>query len=202
MIDDRHAVIDGNIEALNQGSAILKQLTDEQYIFIPKPFVESSIGQHVRHIVDIFQALIHGLEPGQIDYDVRSRGSEIETHRSVGLSTLQSIKTWFIQIKNTPAYIQANPDVQILTEVQLSQQRVVALESNFIRECIFTCSHAVHHYALIKVIGKLQNIVFDANIGVAPATASYLRENTRLSEEVFSSLTFAQQHIVPDTQTI
>ena len=51
------SVILGNVEAVQQGMRLIQSLTDEQYQYVAAPYVSSSIGQHFRHLIDLFCAV-------------------------------------------------------------------------------------------------------------------------------------------------
>lgn len=170
--------IQGNIEALKQGLALLSSLSDDHYCHIARPLVNSSIGEHFRHVADMFAALISGLSDGAIDYDARRRGCGLESDRSLAIAEFHTIVAWMENLE--AAYADEHgpdyADILVHTEVCLSKTQPLTLASNLVRELVFVSSHAVHHYALIGVIAKLQGVKMDEYFGVAPATASHLRD--------------------------
>ena len=173
-------VVQGNIEAMDQGICLVDSLTDEQYTRVPDEFVSSSIGQHFRHILDLYQAVLQptrlcgtGAEPPPVlDYDQRRRGSSIETCRQSAIDEMRAIRR---ELKRRAS----DPDqrVGVRTEVCLDTARPIALDSTLARELAFASCHATHHYALAAVIAKLQGVKPDSTIGLAPATASYVRQS-------------------------
>lgn len=178
-------IIRGNIEALDQGIELVGNVTDEQYTKIVTPYASSSMGAHFRHILDMFHALKNSYQTATsvvntdaltvVDYDYRRRGAAVEDQRTVALDELKEIKSWMRVLgKNLSTF--GNVGVRIKTEVTLQDTQSVELDSSIFRELIFISSHAVHHYALITVIAKLQNISVNDSIGLAPATVSYLRD--------------------------
>lgn len=171
-------VIKGNAEAINQGVNLISLISDEQYTHIASPYVSSSIGEHFRHIVDLYLAVMNGIEKGVIDYDVRRRGAPIETSRAHAIKELEGIGQWMGKMWDyvQGALVDADKPVMVLSEVSLRDTERVRVESTYARELIFTSSHAVHHFSVIGIIAKLQNIDVEAGLGVAPATASYIRD--------------------------
>src|SRR5687767_4749402 len=67
---------------------LIESLSDEQYVRRPVGVVESSIGLHVRHCLDHVRALLASAATGRLDYDVRERGTDIESNRSAALDTI------------------------------------------------------------------------------------------------------------------
>ena len=171
------SILKGNIEALNQGIRLLTVLSDEQYRHIPAPYVKSSIGEHFRHVADMFAAVCRAADEGIINYDRRRRGALVETQRQVALAEFEEVKAWMESLDN--GAFEANASVVIQTEITLEETESVRLKSSFLRELVFTSSHAVHHFALISVIAKLQGVDLVESFGVAPATATYLRSSVQ-----------------------
>lgn len=191
--DAMQSVLKGNIEALDQGVQLLNSLSDEQYKHIAAPYVSSSIGQHFRHVVDMFLAIVNRVEGDPIDFDERRRGAEIETRRTVALEELQEVRRWMCSIvQRADLMVVMSECLGVKTEVTLKETESVQIESTLARELIFAGSHAVHHYALIGVIAKLQGVSLSADLGVAPATASHLRAVNQHDDEKASALACAQ----------
>ena len=170
----RHLIIQGNIEALHQAAHLLNMLSDTQFSQVPSQYAESSIGQHTRHILDIYDAVLNSEgESGFIDYDQRRRGSNIEAKRSVALAAIERAKQDVSRLEQAAVWSAKS----ISTEVLLSSKEPVMVGSNLERELVFAASHAVHHLALMRVIAKLLGVAVPEYIGVAPTTASFLREH-------------------------
>ncbi len=176
-IDAVRSIIIGNIEALDQGIHLVNALSDTQYRFTDASYTQSSIGQHFRHIIDMFMVVSYPDDPSIIDYDARRRGADVETCRDIAIRELNVIKAYITaylsDLDESVALL--DQDVDIKTEVTIDETHSVVLRSNKLRELVFTSSHAVHHFALISMIAKIQGIALDKNIGVAPATATFLR---------------------------
>ena len=165
------AVISGNIEGVEQGIELLKNLTNEEYCMRAEPYLRSCIGEHLRHILDLYDALRQATAVMVIDYDQRRRGAAVESDRAIGLAELQQIKTWLLTLE---------PDIGldkivISTEVSLQSKQVAMIETSLLRELVFVSNHAVHHYALINISAQLCALKTPVNMGIAPATLTALR---------------------------
>jgi len=171
LVEQFRKVIKGNVEGLDQGIALLTAMTNEQYCMRAKPYVNSSIGEHLRHILDLYYALNQNV--AVIDYDIRRRGALVESCRLTGLTELQQIKTWLLTLQ--PEMM--NNKVMMSTEVSVLDTQVVQVESSLIRELIFVSSHAIHHYALMDASAKLCEVDTPKNMGLAPATLTALRND-------------------------
>lgn len=166
-------IIEGSLESLDQMISFIQKLDDKAYLYIAAPWFMSSIGQHLRHSMDLFLAL-QTFQDGFIDYDVRRRGCGLETSRNVGLSELRLMRDWLENL--TEGCL--TQTIKVKTEVSLSTQASVTLDSSLARELGFTSSHLVHHLALMAVIAKMAGKEVDDSYGLAPATATYMRNET------------------------
>jgi len=174
--NDWTCTLRGNLEALEQGLALLCSLSDDQYVQVLTPNIQSSIGQHLRHVIDNYLSIVRALEGKTentvIDYDFRRRGAEVETSRAVAIDELNGIVSF---VNNLDLEVLGR-NCTVSTEVMLSSCQPVKTASNIGRELIFAGSHAVHHFAIIGIIAKLLGVAIAEPFGIAPATASYLRE--------------------------
>lgn len=166
------SIIDANIESIEQGEKLIHSLSSEQYQHKATPLLNSSIGEHFRHIMDIYFALKQGIAQGTADFNIRRRGALSERSREVALEELAQIKSWLRSLNGM-----ANEPIKISAEVALSKTQAVELTSSIARELIFSCSHATHHYAVMSVIAKLLNVTVRDDLGIAAATATYERNN-------------------------
>ena len=171
-------IIQGNREVLKQGTYLLLRLTDEQYNTSIETYACSSIGQHFRHILDMYQAVIPALAEARpslgitmvIDYDTRRRGASVETQRQSAIAEIGTIKQ-HIDRRVAPLCL----PVDIKTEVCIESTQYSLIPSNLARELAFISAHAIHHFALIKVIAKMLGAAVDESVGLAPASATFQR---------------------------
>lgn len=163
--------VTGAIEILNQGYEFLCSISDSDYLCSAKPHITSSIGEHTRHTLDLFHALITQ-EDLTVDYNTRRRGHAVENERTIALSEIQYVINWLKQVDPTLL----STAITIETEVSMNNQVFHSIPSNIEREITFAALHANHHYAMIKVIATFLEIQTCHAFGYAPTTASYLRE--------------------------
>lgn len=164
-------MISSTVNILDQLQDFINSIDAETYQTSHKPMFDSSIGQHLRHILDLFQALIQNSDASVINYDIRQRGIPLETVQQEGIVALDRVRQWLTGL--TAADLQRQ--VTILTEVDIDEQFSVQLNSSFGRELAFASTHAIHHLALMATIAKVLGCQVDAQYGTAPATATYLR---------------------------
>lgn len=143
----------------------LNQLTEEEYKQPSQTLSGATIGQHVRHIIELFQCLHNGYPSGTINYENRKRDLLIETDPQLAISLLHKIGAT-LNI----------PDKSLLLEVayKSDSDKSVTIQSNYLRELVYNLEHTVHHMALIRVgIQELTQISLTTGFGVASSTLKY-----------------------------
>lgn len=165
-------VIKGNLEGLKQAKEIVERLSDNAYTHVHKPYMQSSIGQHLRHIVDNYFAVIQGLEKNHIDYNWRRRGAQVEQSRITALAELEELTNWLVNLNENDI----EQKLSLVSEVCLAETKSDFASSNLHRELIFVASHSIHHIAIISMNMRLQEIEVPEHYGLAPATATFLRQ--------------------------
>jgi len=154
--------INNNLDELIR---LLQQLSNEEYSNPCVQLSNSSIGEHTRHIIELFQCLENQYESGVINYDQRQRNSLIQTNTDFAIEKIIAI--------------QNNLDKE--NKNILLQQRIdgneIRTESNYHRELLYNFEHCIHHQALIKVaILQYATITIDENFGVARSTIEYRKQ--------------------------
>jgi uncharacterized damage-inducible protein DinB len=143
----------------------LEQLTDEQYSQQSKILFNASIGQHVRHVIELFICLNQGYETGTVNYEKRKRDHRIETDRMLAVQLLQMI-----------ANSLDKADKLLLLEAGYDEQsdNTATVITNYHREIIYNLEHTVHHMALIRVgITEVSGVELPESFGVASSTVKY-----------------------------
>jgi hypothetical protein len=69
----------------------LHQLSGEEYTRPSKTLFHASIGQHVRHIIELFLCLEKGYDSGIVNYEKRKRDYRIETEKDLAIQLLKDI---------------------------------------------------------------------------------------------------------------
>lgn len=142
-------------------SKTIHKLTNEEYTLPIKSLSCSTIGSHVRHILEFVQCLCEQYDADTVNYDLRKRDIAIETSLETACRNIETIIN------------RLQPKDKKLQVVFTNYNGEVShCETTFYREILYNIEHCIHHEALIKValmeIGKLNCI--DSNFGVAPST--------------------------------
>ncbi len=130
----------------------------------------SSLGQHVRHILELYSSVISGLEYGIVNYDNRKRDKIIETDSQAAIRNLESL----IEKLDT-----VNEDAPMVLEgdFDTESQQLVKISTSLYRELAYNLEHSIHHQALIKIgcIDLGISHLINKDFGVAPATLRFRR---------------------------
>ncbi len=139
---------------------LLQQISSSHYLNKSNMLGSSSIGQHVRHVVEMMQCLLNGYETGIVNYDERKRDNRIETDKLFTANLLQELLLGLQQ-----------PDKGLSLQQEANNETV---QTTYKRELLYNTEHAIHHMALIKVALREMGIdIKNENFGVAPATIRY-----------------------------
>jgi len=170
-------MIKSQIEILEQAQQYLNTVSKADYTSIMSPNFISSAGSHIRHIIDHYLAIKSGLSTTIIDYDIRNRGNTIEQSPQLANQKINDIKLWIKEIKE----FELKQVFTLSTEISIKSKKIETVQTTLARELIFAGSHAVHHYAIITQISFAQKAKVDSNFGIAPATATFIKQNSTLS---------------------
>ncbi len=148
-----------------QLSESLNQLSNDEYAQQSTILFSATIGQHVRHIIELFLCLEKGYEEGVVNYEKRKRDYRIETDREFASSLLKEI----YRRLNRP-----NKDIILEAEDYGDTAEIVSIPSNYYREIAYNLEHTIHHMALIRVgINEVSSVVLPDEFGVAYSTIKF-----------------------------
>jgi len=144
---------------------LLLTLTNQQYAMPSPVLFNATIGQHVRHIAELFIELEKGYNSGTVNYEKRRRDYTIENDKDVALALLQNIRTNL-----------SRPAKNLLLEGSYNDttNATVNIPTNYHREVVYNLEHAIHHMALIKIgVTDIANMQLPEGFGVASSTIKY-----------------------------
>ncbi len=163
------AIVDENIALLDQAISIISNLPDAVYTNNDSPYFLSGVGRHMRHILDFYQNLIEW-DGRQIDYDNRSRSRDIETRPGKAREKIKNLRAALVSMGplHRPVQVKNDDGGHRSGDAGFSPSTIG-------RELQFLASHTVHHFALVAMILRLQNIQPPADFGIAPSTLQYMQ---------------------------
>jgi len=148
-----------------QLSDSLGLLSAAEYNQPSKILFHASVGQHVRHIIELYICLYNGYETGTVNYEKRKRDLRIETDKDFAVELMQMICNNIEKI-DKDLLLESNYDEQSTEEIIVC--------TNYYRELLYNLEHTVHHMALIRVgINEVSSIKVPEGFGVATSTIKY-----------------------------
>lgn len=160
-------LIDSAHFTLRQLNLFLNNVSVDEYNFQLQVLSGSSIGMHVRHVIEFYQCLLNDRLSGQINYDARERNHLLETNIPFAQTSIALIQE---ELNRIPS----NASLTLVTE-QNFETVLLPIETNFCRELSYVIEHTIHHLAIIKIacISYFPAIQLDADFGVAYSTIKY-----------------------------
>jgi hypothetical protein len=154
-----------SIQTIEQFKEVLLQLPENCYSRPCLNLSGATIGQHTRHIIELYQCLLDGYATAVVCYDNRKRDKRIEQDVHFAVDRLQRIQNGLEQPKRK---------LLIFLELNGTEEKI---ESNYFREVLYNLEHTIHHQALIKVaLNEFTDIQLPESFGVAPSTMQYRSE--------------------------
>ncbi len=156
-------IIQSNLKTLQKTSILLSNLTNEELSNNSVSPYYSSLGCHIRHILDFYDCVLNIDSKKRIDLTARKRNNNVECN-------CEDAEQYLNVIINKLNKIDCKAEDKIFviddlglgkTEIQYTLGAVFA-QAN---------SHAIHHYAIINYILDNLGIKFhDADFGYNPTT--------------------------------
>lgn len=163
---------DASVEAIGQIQRLLRSLGGDDYGRHTE-FSSSTIGAHVRHVIDHYSALRSALADQsaipRIDFNRRQRRNAVEQDLRVAMATLEELSLWLQENEFSDCAVEVESEVSLTTTCNK------IFRSTLSRELCYLINHTVHHAAYMNVIAKQLGVRVENTMGVAPATGSYLR---------------------------
>jgi hypothetical protein len=162
-------ILTAAIDILRQGEDLLRSLSVENYTRRVPAVFNAAIGGHYRHCLDHFTSLLLALDADEVDYDHRKRDPRIETQPEFALVLTAEMRRRLEQLTAETLCT----EVKARCEVSYSQGDSPVARSTLARELVYCIAHAIHHYALISVMGRLLEAKLPEHFGVAPSTVKH-----------------------------
>ena len=151
-----------------QLSETLNQLSNEEYARPSNILLNATIGQHVRHIIELFQCLEKGYDEGVVNYEKRKRDYQIESNKELATALLKAV----YQNIERP-----NKEIILEAEDYYDTMEIASIPSNYYRELAYNLEHTIHHMALIRVgVNEISFIELPDEFGVAYSTVKYRKQ--------------------------
>lgn len=157
-------MIDAIENNLIRGIKLLNCMNDNQYGDTSIAPYYSSIGVHIRHILDVFDCIFDGLESGNINLINRKRNKLAENYTQHGIVYFEEILERLKLLENADF----NKIVRVTDDLGLG---IVSSNYTLGGILIQAHSHAIHHFASVGyIISQLDIALPDADFGFNPTT--------------------------------
>lgn len=149
----------------NQIETLLTSMADEDYR-MPVPHLNgSSVGQHMRHLLEFYGCLLLACGSGTVNYEKRPRDLRLEQETAAALAYLHRLESSF-------TCLMANIDLKLEVTYGRSTPVTSEVPTSLLREIVYLSEHTVHHLAIIAVALRcaLQHVPMPEHLGVAEST--------------------------------
>ncbi|WOD43801.1 hypothetical protein [Hwangdonia lutea] len=156
-------IIESTLKTLQKSKKLLDNLQDDTLCNASLAPYYSSIGTHIRHILDFYDCIFNLDSDNIIDLTARRRSKEVECKCDCALVYLNEI----IDTLNNTKF-NMNETVIVIDDLGLGK-----IEIKYTLGAVFAQanSHTIHHFAIINYILEGLKIPFsDADFGVNPTT--------------------------------
>ena len=158
-----NVIIESTLKTLQTAKSLLDNLEDDALCNSSVSPYYSSIGSHVRHILDFYDCILNMNSENRIDLTARSRNKEVESKCCSAKNYLNSIIKKLNSLNS-----EMNTNVVVIDDLGLGK-----IKMPYTLAAVFSQanSHTIHHYAIINYILEGLNISFpDSDFGYNPTT--------------------------------
>ena len=156
-------IIVSTLKTLNKTNQIISILNNDLLCNATIPPYRSSIGSHIRHILDFYDCILNRTSEAHIDLTLRRRNVLVETNCTEALKYYKAITS---KLNN----ITYNFDDEIYVIDDLGNGKI---KIRYTIGALFAQanSHTIHHYAIINyIMNGLELEIKDTSFGYNPTT--------------------------------
>lgn len=156
-------------DVLRQGTGLLGSVTEKTYRDSLAGVASGTIGAHYRHVLEHFVCVLEGLTSGRINYDARKRDVQIETSIGYARIVTERLMEDFRAVSGDLF----ERECSVIYTVAYGESEPEQVRSTVTREIMFSVGHAIHHYAIIKLLCAGVGVQLPYEFGVAPSTLKH-----------------------------
>jgi hypothetical protein len=159
-----------SLKTLQKAEVLLENLTNDQLTNATVSPYYSSIGSHIRHILDFYDCMFSLKDNNQVDLTARSRNKNVECDCDCAKSYLTTIKD---RLMTTT--FETNQSILVIDDLGLGKTEIPYTYGALLAQAI---SHTIHHYAIINYIfDSLGIVIDDLEFGYNPTTPKQVSVN-------------------------
>lgn len=156
-----------HITVLNEVKKVLEQINITSYTKPNNVLFGSSIGEHVRHIIEFYLCCLEQKKESVVNYDLRLRNKELEVNLGLCIQTFSEVMGELSAI--------VSEDDSSLKFTNCMEKSENGIKTSFFRELVYCIDHCIHHQSLIKIALLEQGLIhiIDDEFGVAFSTLEH-----------------------------
>lgn len=159
-------IIQSNLKTLQKAKILLNNLQDDTLCNASIAPYYSSIGTHLRHILDFYDCIFNITPNNEVDLTARKRNKNVESKCYSAENYLDSIIN-----KLNALELDMKVKVSVIDNLGLGKAKI---EYTFGALFSQANSHAIHHYAIINyILDRLGISMNDKTFGFNPTTPKH-----------------------------
>ncbi len=156
-------IIQSTLKTLQKSQVLLHHISNEQLCDASVSPYYSSIGCHIRHILDFYDCIFNVDEHQKVDLTARSRNKAVECDCGSAQGYLDTI----VQKLNSASF-NVNDIVLVTDDLGMGKTEIPYTYGALLAQAN---SHTIHHYAIINYIfDSLGIVINDDEFGYNPTT--------------------------------
>jgi hypothetical protein len=168
-------LINSLVDTLYKSKSLLCELNASSYCCKEIGPYYSSVGSHIRHILDFYACIFNGLAHKHVNLTSRERDQRIENDCNCAILRLDGIVDKIKALHSE--------DLNLLLKVDDDLGNgMVTIEYTLGALLAQANAHTIHHYAIIGyILDRLDIDMNDENFGYNPTTPKSVLKNTKAS---------------------
>ena len=156
-------IIQSTLNTLQKSQVLLDNLSNNQFCDASVSPYYSSIGTHIRHILDFYDCIFNVNSENTVDLTARSRNKDVESDCNCAHNYLKTI----VEKLNATTY-PVNDTILVIDDLGLGKTEILYTYGSLLAQAN---SHTIHHYAIINYIfDSLGIVINDGDFGYNPTT--------------------------------
>jgi len=158
-----NVIIQSTLKTLQKSQVLLNNLSNTQLCDASVSPYYSSIGTHIRHILDFYDCIFNVNTEDKVDLTARSRNKDVESDCGCAQDYLNLIIG-----RLSATSLDINETVFVVDDLGLGKTEIPYTYGSLLAQAN---SHTIHHYAIINYIfDSLGIVINDAEFGYNPTT--------------------------------
>ena len=158
-----NGILKASYTTLSKSKTLLARLSNDQLCDSTIPPYYSSIGSHIRHILDFYKCIFAGIDNNLVDLTNRERDTKVENDCNCATDyleqTLNSLTNFDLDMNN---------EIEVLDDLGHGTLRIKYTFGSLLAQAN---SHTIHHYAIINyILDKLSIKMEDEDFGLNPTS--------------------------------